>query len=169
MLFRSQNKFGNAKLWITYSPDETDRDGDDATDDGSYTASLKFGEKNWEAFVAASDDGISDDASNFSSTKVGGAWKTGPHKVSGQFEMSEKGSAETDTLFLGYQMKMGKNTLVAQIGQTRPDAGSDVDYLGLGVIHKFNKKSRVYAGYRSSDTDGGSEVTSLAVGLRVDI
>jgi predicted porin len=86
---------------------------------------------------------------------------------------SDVGSGATgvdaDTYFLGYQFKMGKSTLVAQLGNNDPDgADNATDYYALGAIYKFNKKTRVFAGYRSSDPEVGDTVSSLSAGLRVD-
>jgi predicted porin len=174
-----KNKFGNVGVWITYSPDKTQNDsnsltaGDTNQHDGQYTAAIKYSVKSFEVFVAGSDAGGGTDT-QYSSTKVGGQWRKGPHKISAQYEMSsDVGSGATgvdaDTYFLGYQFKMGKSTLVAQLGNNDPDgADNATDYYALGAIYKFNKKTRVFAGYRSSDPEVGDTVSSLSAGLRVD-
>mgnify|MGYP000664814472 CR=1 FL=1 len=165
-----QNNFGNMSLWVTYSPDEADRNGDGEGDDGEYSAALKFSADNFEAFVSTVDNGYSSaGGGEYDSTKVGGQFKSGPHKLSAQYEMTTRNNADTDTMFIGYQMTMGKNTFVAQLGNTDPDgAAEDTDYMALGVWHKFNKQTGVFAGYRSTET-GPVEETSLSVGLRVAI
>jgi predicted porin len=165
-----QNKFGAVDFWVTYNPDDTDRNGDGEGDDGEYSAALTFGGDNFEAFVSAVDNGYSDAGGNtYDATKVGGQWKAGPHKISAQYEMSSRNNVDTDTYFVGYQMKMGKNTLVAQLGSADTDGVADsTDYYALGAIHKFNKQTRVFAGYRSTDF-GATDESSLSVGLRVDI
>jgi predicted porin len=166
-----KNKFGAVGLWITYSPDDTDRNNDGQSDAGEYSAALKFSGGSFEAFVAAVDNGYSDaGGGTYDSTKVGGQWKAGPHKISAQYEMSSRNNVDTDTYFVGYQMKMGKNSLVAQLGNNDPDGpNNDEDYYALGVIHKFNKQTRVFAGYRSTSPAVGNDETSLSVGFRVDI
>ncbi|MDY6799413.1 MAG: porin, partial [Pseudomonadota bacterium] len=173
-----KNNFGMASLWITYSPDETDvGDSNGVTDgqgdDGQYTAALKVSQDNWEAFVSMVDNGNSDATAEYDSTKVGGQYNMGPHTISAQYEMSSQGTGantDTDTMFLGYQMKMGKNTFVAQIGQTDEDGVSEKeDYMAIGAIHKLNKKARVFVGYRDTDQGAVSEESSFSVGLRVDI
>lgn len=164
-----QNSFaGGTSVWLTYSPDEQ------RNQDGEYTFAAKYEQKGWEAFVSAAASGgdTATGAVDYSASKVGGQWKNGDHKISAQYEMTSfnndgQGDDDVDILFLGYQLKMGKNILVAQLGSEDPEVSDGTDYLALGVIHKFNKKVRIYGGYGSTDIDG-SETTALTAGLRVD-
>jgi predicted porin len=145
-------------------------------DDGLVALDVKYSQGGVEAFVAYVDagdrlnGGVAGDDTGYSATKVGGQWKSGPHKISGQYEMTEATDAannkvEPTVLFLGYQMKMGKNTFVAQYGDTDHDTTADnTTYMALGVIHKFTKMTRLYAGYR--DTSDVENV--VTVGLRKD-
>ncbi len=152
--------------------------------DGAWAADVKYRAGGVEAFVAAIDAG---DRADYSATKVGGSFKTGNHKVVGQYETISAGTGKDATiLFLGYHMKMGKNILVAQWAQ-QSDKGSvanfadkkslagNADYVAVGVIHKFSKTTRVFGGFRSSttgsssypgDKDTGRNV--YTVGLRKD-
>lgn len=147
-----------------------------AENDGLVALDVKYHQGGIEAFVAYIDSGdrlnggVSGDDTAYTATKIGGQFKTGNHKISLQYEDTTSTSAAgVDTsptvLFLGYQMKMGSNTLVVQGGSTDHDsAADDTTYAALGVIHKFSKMTRVYAGYRDT-----SDVESvISVGLRKD-
>jgi len=152
---------------IGYGPSE---------DDGLVVFDLKYSQGGMEAFVAYLDagdrisGGAPGDDSAYTATKVGGQWKSGSHKISAQYEMTEAKDAggakvEPTVLFLGYQMKMGKNTFALQYGDTDPDTSADnTTYVALGVIHKMSKTTRVFAGYR--DTSDVENV--VTVGLRKD-
>jgi len=162
-------KVGPVKLGITYAPSE---------DDGLLSAAVKGGGKSWEAFLAVIDNGdragTAPGTPSYSSVKFGGKVKIGGmHTIVGQFESTDPDAAngrEPTILFLGYHMKMGKNTLVVQYGTTDADGGTDVDYFTLGVIHKFSKTMRLFGGYRSTspDTTVSSDTTVISVGLRKD-
>lgn len=159
-------KAGPVKLGITYAPSE---------DDGLLSAAAKFGAKNWEAFLAVIDNGDRNGVGSpaYSSAKVGGKVKFGGmHTIVGQFESTDPdtGGAEPTYLFLGYHLKMGKNTVVVQYGANDADGGTDIDYLTLGFIHKFSKSTRVFGGYRltSPDSTVSSDINVISVGLRKD-
>jgi predicted porin len=173
-----QGGSGPIKARFTYGPSEGD---------GTYTLSVMYKQGGIEAFVAAVDSGDSLDTQDnitagdpieTSRTKIGGAFTTGPHKIMLQYEMEDYGSGSSSDptyLFIGYNMKMGKNTFVAQLGQYDSDqTGSptaDLDYLALGVIHKFTKTTRIFGGYRSTDADddvNNAREDVVTVGLRKD-
>ena len=163
-----ENSFGGASVWLTYSPDESNNQ------DGEYTFAAMYQQKGWEAFVSAAGSGgdTATGAVDYTATKVGGQWNSGGHKISAQYEMTTfkndpQGDDDVDIMFIGYQMKMGNNILVAQLGQEDPDVSDGTDYYALGVIHKFNKMVRIYGGYGSSEVDN-VETTRLTAGLRVD-
>ena len=164
------NKFGGATFWATYQLSETNPDYNDL----NMGVKFKIG-KSAEVFVAHADDDAATAASRGTNTKVGGQWKAGPHKISAQYEMGDSdaagGSGDNDTIFLGYQFKMGKTVLVAQVGEVDFDLASanDKEYMAVGVIHNFSKKTRIFAGYRTTDVDNGatSDVDALTVGLRI--
>jgi predicted porin len=160
-----KNKFDNLTFWVTYSPDERDEDGDGQSDDGEMSASLKYSGKGFEVFVATVDNNRS--LSSYDSTKFGGQWKGGAHKVSAQIESTSSGATDIDTYFVGYNYKFDKNIFVAQIGNS-DNSTTSTDYMTIGLIHKYSKKTRLFVGYRSSDPDTGNESTSTSVGLRVD-
>jgi len=168
-------KAGMVKLGLTYDPSENQ---------GKLSAAAVFGGKTWEGFVAlvdAGDGGAVTPGPSYSSTKFGGKIKFGGmHTISGQIELTDNdtgavnGDEQTFT-FIGYQAKMGKNTLAAQIGIFDADGATsvgDVDYFALGIIHKFTKMTRVFGGIRTTSPDTGSaasqDVTVISVGMRKD-
>ncbi|MGD8925833.1 MAG: porin [Thioalkalispiraceae bacterium] len=169
-------KFGITSLHITYSPDDTDRDGDGQGDDGELSAGIKFGKKTWEAGLAYYDEGVSIANTNLTNTKVFGKMSFGNHTILGQIEKSDSGAAtnsETQYIWLGYQLKLGKGMLNAQYAEVDPDGNNnDHTMITLGYIHKLNKQSRVFAGYQTVDYDAGAgtaDKDTISVGIRVDI
>jgi len=137
---------------IGYGPSE---------DDGLVALDVKYNQGGVEAFVAYLDagdrlsGGVAGIDSAYTAAKVGGQWKSGAHKVSVQYEMIEvtdAGGASTDptVLFLGYQLKMGKNIFALQYGDTDRDVPNvdNTTYVALGIIHKMSKMTRVFAGSR---------------------
>lgn len=95
----------------------------------------------------------------------------------------------TGTLtFVGYELGLGKTTIVVQVGAEEHefDTGLPVgikpertrDYTAVGVIHKLSKKTRVFAGIRSTaieeddklaaTLDYEEDVDVASIGLRVD-
>jgi len=170
------NKFDKVSFWIATSLDEA---GGAKGADGDLSASIKYSGKSFEVFVAtASDDLVGGTvADDYSATKFGGQWKSGAHKLSAQLENTEYGfggggSGEADVLFVGYQFKMGKNVFAASYGNTDWDAVPiETDYLALGIIHKYSKKTRIFGGMSTSETDIAGvalEDNTLSVGMRVD-
>ncbi len=181
-----ENKIGNGKLWIVYRPDEVT-----AGADADYSLGYKLkGGNNWEAFVATShDDDLDNDPTTidyqYDAVKVGGKVKLGAGTLVGQYETTTNETAAGDedgtVIFLGYHMKMGKNTFVIQAADASveyPTAGTpdqDSTYYALGVVHKFSKKTRAFVGYGSTsidNADGASGVngdrTAFTAGLRID-
>lgn len=158
-----QGGSGPIKFRLTYGAEDGD---------GSMTASAMYKQGNMEAFVALADAGDSQDnggGQEYSATKIGGAFTTGPHKIMLQIESTDNGTTEPGYTFVGYQMKMGKNIFVAQLGEFDSDGGAnDTGMVTLGVIHKFTKKTRVFAGFRQSDADNDSNEDVVSVGVRKD-
>ena len=161
-------KAGPVKLGITYDPSE---------DAGKMTAAANFQAKKWEAFVAIVDAGGPSGVASESKVKFGGKFKFGKNTITGQYEMIDEDNAagqEPTVMFLGYQLKLGKTILAAQYGTTDQDSGGlgDLDYLTLGVIHKFSKTTRIFGGYRSTGIDTGTQpsqdITAISFGIRKD-
>jgi len=171
-------KFGMVNLHATYSPDTTDRDGDGQDDDGELSAGIKFGGKSWEAGLATYDEGVSEGAgasgTNQSSTKAFGSMSFGNNTIRLQYEDVDSGAAvngSTEFIWAGYELKLGKGLLNVQYAMVDPDGdNNDHDMLTVGYIHKFNKQTRIFAGWHSVDDDRPNrDEDTLAVGIRVNI
>ncbi|MDY6980026.1 MAG: porin [Pseudomonadota bacterium] len=155
-----ENNFGGAELWVTYVADErNNRDGD-------YAAGLKFSGSNYEAFVATASDADQDNDETtpdltYDAMKVGGQFKSGPHKISAQYEMTtqETGANDIDgtVLYVNYDMKMGKNIFTATYGMQELDLGAGVEPEGtftrIGVTHKFTKQTRAMLAWSNSNVE----------------
>lgn len=176
-----QNDFGAANLWVTYTPDER------GSTDGDYAAGLKFSGSNYEAFVAtahdADDDAVSTNtALTFDAVKVGGQFKSGPHKISAQYEMTTQETAGADedgtVLYVNYDMKMGKNIFTATYGMSELDKGGNIKpegtFMRIGLTHKFTKSTRAMLAYSNANldmtSDGGidGDKSVLLAAMRVD-
>ena len=168
-------KFGMAKIHATYSLDDTDRDsGTENNDDGELSLALSFGSKTWEAGFAYYDEGVSVATDNTENTKLFGKMSFGNNTILGQYEISDNGAAtnnETEYVWLGYQLKVGSGMVNVQYGMVDPDGNNnDRNMITVGYIHKFNKQSRIFAGYQTVDDDNNAnDVDQLSVGIRVDI
>jgi predicted porin len=174
-------KVGGFSAAIGYVPDNTDGA------NGSNAWDIKFNHKNFEVFFAQSNylDSTTDN-SNFTANKVGGKitfakmWT-----ILAQYEMTtdEQGPGAGDDKgnlgFLGLQVKLGKNMLVAQGGSGKVDFDASTTdqtntYYALGWIYKFTKKTRVFLTYRDSSTDDANGVSgnkndssAASAGLRI--
>lgn len=193
-----RGKFGMFRLFMTLGLETnigTDANGV-SVDDGSATLSGMLKQKNWEVFLAFADAGgqptvstasnPTDPDAEYSALKLGGKFKFGNHTVVGQYEMltddptGEGGAGTAPTLLhLGYQMKFGKNMFVVQVGLTDSDGAEvtdsngigqsrDVSMYTMGIIHKFSKTTRTFAGYRYSSSDSKEQEKVLTVGIRKD-
>lgn len=161
---------GPIKFWLTYAPGEND---------GKMSASVMYSQDAFEVFVKMADSGDSlatnpvAGPQEESNTAVGGAYNMGATKIKLQYEMVDRDNTRDETYtFLGVEHKIGKNTIVAQLGMFDADQSSavtnDTDYLAIGVIHKFTKMTRMWAGFRTSDQDSENEEDVVSVGLRKD-
>jgi predicted porin len=144
---------------------------------GDYSAGAMYNPGQFELFVALTgtgdtlDDG---DGESYDSWKAGGAFKFGAHKLVAQYEqhaysIDGQDDIEPSHLFVGWNMKLGKNTFVIQGGQLDTDddttPNADTTYAALGVIHGFTKSTSVFGGYRMSDADDDSKEDVVTVGL----
>jgi predicted porin len=118
-------KFGMVKIGLNLGLDEGTGVSGPGTDgnSGDIVASLAFGQKNWEAFVAmANDEDTDGDATTGNdaqeSIKVGGKFSFGNNTITAQYETVDPDGNNNDDeyMFLGYQLKLGKGSLVAQLG-----------------------------------------------------
>lgn len=158
-------KSGNINFWITYDLDTGKATGNSGS---AMTASVKYKAKNWEAFVALVDDdndGLAGDS--YSSTKFGGQYKVGAHKISVQIEGADANGTDVDYTYVDYQLKMGKNMLDVAIGNVESNGG-EADFLRLAMKHKFSKKTSAWVGYRETDGGAGNAEDVVSLGMRVD-
>lgn len=165
--YKSAN-FNGLSFWATFSPDESLAG---VGSDGDYSFAINYQNGPFEVGVAGVNN---DDAAGGDGFKFYGKYKWGNHTFLGQYETLDDKSgvtADIDIWFLGYQMKAGNNTFVAQFGNNEVDnaTGSDTetDYFALGVIHSLSKKTRIFGGFRNTDAGSGSETDVVSVGLRV--
>lgn len=174
-------------------------------DRGDYAAALKFGGGGWEAFLATAknkDNGASGSVpavkSDYTATKIGGKVSFDSHTILGQYESTKEDNIdiratsgvgtqlagvqnEGKILFVGYHLKMGNNTFVAQYGDSKlkfkgyPTALEDQKgkYYTVGLIHSFSKTARLFGGYTKTELKNQSGVsaddadrTAFTVGLR---
>ena len=156
---------GPVKFWVTYAPGEND---------GMTTASVMFSQDAFEVFVKMAAQGDRGGATEEKNTALGGAYNLGATKIKLQYEMVDRDftpSRDETYTFLGVEHKIGKNVIVAQIGMYDADqttSVNDTDYMAIGVIHKFTKMTRMWAGFRTSDNDAKSEEDAVSIGLRKD-
>lgn len=185
-----KNRWGDVSLWAVYGVDAGDgtdnwmkdptktATADQGGANGDYTLGLKYQQSGWEAFLVTIKNNVADPSQNsWSANKLGGQLKSGPHTLSAQYEWLKDETVavdqDTNILFLGYQFRMGRNSLVVQYGRTDAENdANDVDYSAIGLIHRLSKKTRLFIGYRNSDkTDSGAIANDLSVissGLRID-
>jgi len=146
------------------------------------------------AFVAHSENASASGVgqADTSLTKIGGRMSMGQHTFYLQYEDDDGGlnapgsktdlggtgisdatdGDDGDVYFVGWNMKMGKNTIVAQFGESDYDtaggAGSG-SYMAIAGIHSFSKTMRIYGGWRQTDDDSTSgEIDLFGFGIRKD-
>ncbi len=169
-------KMNGFQFWGVYSPDENLSG---RQDDGDYAAGVKYSNGPMEAFVAFSGNsynGTSTTRSDESRWKIGGKYKMGNHTFLGQYEdLSDikqlKGDAgDGQAYFLGYHLKSGNNTFIAQFGNTQGDykfvptatrADEETDYYAIGMIHWLSKKTRLFGGYSQSSVDNLNNIKGV--------
>ncbi len=175
-------KMGGIKIWAVYSPNSVTGSKVGGTDTaGDYSLGAMYKKKNFEVFVASASRSTNPGRTEYDAVKVGGMYKMGMHKFKAQYEMIDDSSLGTDSdatlWFIGYEGKLGNNILVAQFAQGEYDgaAGQENQYYALGVIHKFSKKSRLFAGYGDTQVDNVNNVanasrdrSAFTVGMRID-
>ena len=161
-----KTKFGNAKFWALYQFSESN------TNDDNIVLSLSVPVAKGMAVDLAyvTEEKVSTSAGG-TRAKVGFKMKTGAHKVFVKYETQSSDAANSDftAAFLGYHLSMGKNVLSIQYGTKDGDAAnSDVDYAMLAVTRKLSKKTKAWAGYRSTDADNDTnDVDVFSVGMQI--
>lgn len=160
------NNSGPVKVQFGYGPSEGD---------GSYSASVSFSQDAFEVFAATNSTTDLGDPAEFSGMKFGGMFKTGALTLHLQIESNNydngAGSDEDiDYMYLNANFKMGKNTFVGSFGTMESDFGdAEWTFMRVGAIHKFTKTTRIFGGFRSTDTDGADlKEDVISVGLRKD-
>jgi len=172
-----QGGSGPIKARLNYGPSEGD---------GSYGLAVTFEQDAFEVGVAATNTGdkLGDAKSTgnpdltikYSSNKLFGQYRMGPHKVSLQYEAGkvdyDVDSYNVKTTYIDYNMKMGNNLFDIALGQTDYDCSGDgckPKFTRVAVRHSMSKTSSLFAGYRKTDADGAKDRESvISVGLRQD-
>jgi predicted porin len=167
-------KLGGFTFQGQYIMDETDGD------DGSYMVGAKWKGGPVEVIAAANHHESADE----DNAKVGARFKSGGLTAYVQYEDVDNGGsiranghrisgastgAGGSFLLVGAGYKFGNNLLAGNVGGFDADnSGTDVDYFAIGLTHFFSKKTRVYAGYASTDVDGVDNAELLGAGIRFD-
>ena len=160
-------KSGAFKLHGQYSADETNDNG--AGHDGSNLWAVTYDAGDLDLMAAIANNEKDGDR-NF---KVGAKYAAGGMTLAAQYEDVETGGYDGDTgnyLFLTGSMDIGSgNTISGWFGNFDADAsGNDASSFALGINHKFSKKTKLYAGFRSTDSDvDASDEAATVVGLVV--
>lgn len=120
---------------------------------------------------------------DFDATKFGARATFGPHAVwlqsenmdTGKTSVGDAADVERDYVWLGYSVKFGNNTFVAQWGESDDDAANkfEAEYRSLGLIHNMSKTFRIFGGWRETESSvannvGNRETTIFSVGMRKD-
>lgn len=118
------------------------------------------------------------------STKLFGSWTGGQHTVRVQVENREvtreaaalttaqKVGVETDYSYVNYRFKMGKHLVDLAVGEKDDGTAAtnkDVSWSRLAYAYNFSKKTRVFAGVSSRDTDGtgvDTDVTTIGMTMK---
>jgi predicted porin len=132
--------------------------------------------KSGNHFIGGQYEWIDDAAANNGGGFAGGG-------KGGQTGFSSINAGEDGHLwFLDYNFTSGNNIFSVAIGGTESDdesnnlasSGNDTDFWRIGVIHKFSKQTRVFAGYMEADTNTSTSGTATldadvwTIGLRKD-
>ena len=168
-----QNKFGPLKVWVLRDMDSggpaQDKEGN------GLIYALAYQQGNIEAhFKGLTDD--QEGTKEYTASAFGGKMKFGSMDVAIELESLEKGTgagSKTDTMFINWNMKMGKNVITANYGVATTDTTveNETTKITLGVAHKFSKKTRAFVAHSIIEEGAAKkeERTVTSLGLRVDI
>lgn len=170
-----KTKFGKStKFWILYNFAEQ---ASGSTIDDNISASLAVKINKSMGIDVAYIEENSGTNTGGSRAKVGFRWKSGAHKLFARYETQSDNAANSDfdSIFVGYNMSMGKNVLTLQYGTLDGDANStssaaqaDTEYTMVAFAHNFSKKTKSWVGFRTTDSDTNSaDQDVLSVGLRI--
>jgi len=202
-IYYTSPKVNGFKVQFAIMPDETNsganNDGDDG--DNDYSMAVQYKNGPWHAIFAHNRNNVAS-GDDETLSKVGLRYKSGPWTVAGQYEViddadtadgsrtlgtsSSQGNGyqvcqgcDADIMWLNGQYRVGNNIFTLSWGETDVDVASasdyDFTYWAAGIIHKFSKKTRIFAGYTETDGDSndpevGGQVDRDAwtVGIRQD-
>ena len=161
-----KTKFGGTKFWALYQFSESSVNDDNIVLGLNIPIAKGMGID--VAYITENKDLASEGGTR---AKVGFKMKTGAHKVFVKYETQSSDAANSDftSMFAGYHLSMGKNILSVQYGANDGDAANaDVTYTMLAFTHKLSKKTKVWAGIRSTDADNNAnDVDVISAGMRV--
>jgi len=199
-IYYTSPKVNGFQVKFAIAPDETNAGGtENSGDDGDNDYSVAVDYKNgpWHALVAHNRNNNGGTQNDETLTKVGLRWKSGAHTAAVQYEDindadrvdsggapgdGNGGSAyridsgnDGDVWWLNYQYKHGNNIFTVSWGETEDDDdNSEFEYWAAGIIHKFSKKTRIFAGYTETDVSGTTangtqpDRDAWTVGIRQD-
>ena len=174
-----------------------------ANGDNDYSVAVQYKSGAWHAIFAHNRNNNPSTVAGGDETltKFGLRWKGNGFTLAGQYEkVNDADRAATggnvsglggtnyrpgtgddaDILWLNGQYKMGNNIFTISwanmdVDETAANGGSNVDfdYWAVGVIHKFSKQTRVFAGYTQTNGDNQAagataDRDAWTVGIRKD-
>jgi predicted porin len=114
----------------------------------------------------------SDSDGEVSAWKLGGKFGMDNWAVMGQYEDSEKNSADSTIWHVAGSFTMGSNMLYAAYGNTDNENSSgtqvvDQDAWTIAGVHSMSKRTSVYLGYNTQDDDYKSDsVDQISLGMK---
>ncbi|MCB1876105.1 MAG: porin [Chromatiales bacterium] len=175
-------KSGAITADVQYIADEIANQNGSGVEDGSYVAFLKYDAGSFEVFGATNHAETS--GGDFDGYKVGGKFQTGDLTLAAQYESTELGvfygdgsgitggnsDDEAEILFGSATYKLGNITLAGWVANYEQDDLDGVSF-SLGGFYNFSKRTRIHAGYRSTDLEGDNGVADVeedvvALGIR---
>jgi len=166
-----------ATATATVNSDEADND---------YSVAVQYKNGPWHAIFAHNRNNVASNVNNGDDetlTKIGLRWKAGAWTLAGQYATASDAVAsaggaigiagpyrprigdDADVIWLNAQYKVGNNIFTASYGNmdvSGRGALNDYEYDSwtVGVIHKFSKKTRIFAGYIQTDGDNNAACTA---------
>lgn len=161
------NQFGDVKVSALYGLYSDEDDANNPGEEGGYSVAADYTSGPLRVVAALSNettDATGDD--DTSRTKLAAQFKTGPWKFTGQYETVEGlGGAsgdegEVDFMYVAGEFTMGKNSLMARLGQRDYGDGdeADADHMTVALTHRFNKQTRAWVGYSTFAVDDDEAV-----------
>ncbi|MCB1874383.1 MAG: porin [Chromatiales bacterium] len=173
---------GPVAINVQYIADEIGNQNGSGVEDGSYTGSLKYSAGAFEIVGAMNHAETA--SGDYDGYKIGGKFHTGDLTLAAQYESTELGvfysgatdaaggnnDDEAEILFGSATYKLGSITLAGWVANYEQDDLDGVSY-SLGGFYNFSKRTRIHAGYRSTDLEGDNgqadvEEDVVALGIR---